>query len=145
MLDKRIHTGETLCANNVERIVIQLRPYQNEVIKRIKESNSNRQLVVLPTGTGKTIVFSELARQLDKPTLILAHRDELINQAVEKMRFVWPHANIGVVKGKRHEPNQQITVASVQSLHQRRLERMPTDYELIITDEAHHALSLIHI
>ena len=119
--------------------MIQLRPYQNEVIKRIKESNSNRQLVVLPTGTGKTIVFSELARQLDKPTLILAHRDELINQAVEKMRFVWPHANIGVVKGKRHEPNQQITVASVQSLHQRRLERMPTDYELIITDEAHHA------
>ena len=119
--------------------MLQLRPYQNEVIKSILENKSQRQLVVLPTGTGKTIVFCELARQLGKRTLILAHRDELIQQAVEKMRFVWPDADIGIVKGKRHEPDHQITVASVQSLHQRRLDRMPDDYQLIITDEAHHA------
>ena len=119
--------------------MIQLRPYQNEVIQSIKDSGSRRQLVVLPTGTGKTIVFCELARQLDTRTLILAHRDELIQQTVEKIGFVWPDAEVGVVKAERHEAYTQVTVASVQSLHISRLRHMPVNYDLIITDEAHHA------
>ena len=116
-----------------------LRPYQEEVLKQIKTSSSKKQLVVLPTGTGKTIVFSELIKRLNKRSLILAHRDELISQAVDKLRLVWQDADIGVIKGKRHEPDHQVTVASVQSLHEKRLAGMPTDYELIVTDEAHHA------
>ena len=48
-------------------------------------------------------MFSALARRLNIPTLILAHRDELIEQAVDKLRTWWPGVDVGVVKGARQE------------------------------------------
>lgn len=92
--------------------------------------------------THNTIVFCSLAMQLNVPTLILAHRDELISQAVEKLLLVWPEADVGVVKAERNEINHQVVVASVQSLRKPRLAKMARDMfdgGLIITDEAHHA------
>lgn len=117
-------------------------PYQEDFIdaffKAVKEGQ-RRLLGVLPTGTGKTVGFVEIAKRMGLPTLILAHRDELIQQAVKQVREVWPDATIGVVKGKRHELDGDVTIASVQSLYKKRLETLPNQYGLIITDEAHHA------
>lgn len=121
---------------------ITLRPYQQEIVEKVLKSKYKRQLVSMPTGTGKTIVFSEIARRINGKTLILAHRDELILQACEKLKFVWQDADIGVVKSERHETDHQVTVASIQSLHTERLKRMPDHYDLIITDEAHHATAV---
>ena len=61
-----------------------LRPYQLEALDAIAEAEARgvrSQLVALPTGTGKTIVFSELIRRRPGRALVLAHRDELISQA----------------------------------------------------------------
>ena len=119
---------------------MQLRPYQTEIIQKILESTTKRQLISLPTGTGKTIIFSELARQLNQPTLILAHRDELIQQAKDKLLTVWPNADVGIIKAEKNENHHQITIASIQTLARtQRLKQVRPDIQLIVTDEAHHA------
>ena len=122
-----------------------MRNYQEEAIQNVfdildkSDISSAQEMLVMPTGTGKTPTFAEIARRRGRRTLVLAHRDELIRQAVEKISWVWDDAKIGVVQAERHETDGDVTVASVQSLHKKRLERMPTDYGTIITDEAHHA------
>jgi superfamily II DNA or RNA helicase len=125
------------------RKVIELRPYQRECLEAIETAEwkgTKRQLVALPTGCGKTIIFSTLARERNGRTLILAHRDELIEQAVDKLMMVWENANVGVVKAERNEVDKQVVVGSVQTVsRENRLEQLPTDFDFIITDEAHHS------
>ena len=67
-----------------------LRPYQTDAINAINEhwEDWQRELLVLPTGCGKTVVFNEIARQKAPGVLILAHRDELIEQARQKFGAV---------------------------------------------------------
>ena len=99
-----------------------------------------RPLLVLPTGTGKTIIFALLIQQRHGRALILAHRDELIQQAVDKLRLVDPDLAIGVVKAEHDEYDAPIVVASVQTLSRReRLARLVPDFRTIVIDEAHHA------
>jgi len=123
--------------------MIELRPYQYECIEAIEtaeKTGTNRQLVVLPTGTGKTIVFTTVAKKRNGRTLILAHRDELIEQAVDKLTMVWDDAKVGVVKAERNEIDKQVVVGSVQTVSRdNRLEQLPTDFDFIVTDEAHHS------
>ena len=125
--------------------MIALRPYQHECLDAIGAAwarGRNRQLVVLPTGVGKTIIFSALAKAMDVRTLITAHRDELIQQAAEKVRWVWEDADVGIVKGAQNQLSHQVVIASVQTLSREgRLKQLATDFELIITDEAHHAIA----
>ena len=123
--------------------MIELRPYQNECIEAIEtaeKTGTNRQLVALPTGTGKTIIFTTVAKKRNGRTLILAHRDELIEQAVDKLTMVWDDASVGVVKAERNEILKQVIVGSVQTVsRENRLEQLPTDFDFIVSDEAHHA------
>jgi superfamily II DNA or RNA helicase len=119
-------------------MIFEQRPYQTEFIEAVLTSPLRRILGVLPTGTGKTICFSEIARRLNRKTLILAHREELIEQACTKVAQVWEGVDIGVVKAERHEIEKQVMVASIQSLYRDRLETLPP-VGLLITDEAHHA------
>lgn len=96
--------------------MIELRPYQNEALEAIEQFEKDgifRQLVSLPTGTGKTILFCTAAKRRNGRTLILAHRDELIQQAVDKLEMVWDNASAGVVKAERNEIDKQVVVGSV--------------------------------
>lgn len=124
--------------------MIELRPYQRECIEAVLtewRKGVTRQLVSLPTGCGKTIIFAALAKELNTHTLIVAHREELIRQAVDKIRMVWPEADAGVVMAEENDYTRQVVVASIQTASRpARLERLKTqDYRLLIIDEAHHA------
>ena len=125
--------------------MITLRDYQTECLESIHSANEkgiHKPLVCLPTASGKSIIFAYLAKQKNVHTLILAHRDELIEQAIDKLQIVWTEANCGVIKAERNEYNQQIVVASVQTLSRiKRLKDLPTDFNLIITDESHHSIA----
>jgi superfamily II DNA or RNA helicase len=126
---------------------VQLRPYQITFVDAVESGwkNFKKQLGVAPTGSGKTIIFSWLAkRRFDstgQKTLILAHREELIDQAISKL-----HAATGIYADKekaefnaRH--SAPVVVASVQTMI-RRLDKWPADhFGLVIADEAHHVLS----
>lgn len=122
-------------------------PHQKAAIKTALDVIGVRRktgLWALPTGTGKTVAFCELARRLREQrwgrVLILVQRDELVRQTVETLEWVIPHATRGVIKARLDEWNRDIVVASVQSLHADRLERYDQDlFDLIIVDEAHHS------
>lgn len=132
---------------------ITARPYQEEAIAAVEAAAARgitRPLVSLPTGTGKTIVFSELLRRRGTRSLILAHRDELIQQAADKLRMVWPEARPGIVKAEQDDVHAHTIVASVQTLSRpNRLSRLDEairsglfaadGFETIVVDEAHHA------
>src|ERR1700694_79226 len=107
-----------------------LRPYQVEAQQAILEHRARgvrSQLVSLATGLGKTVIIATLPKLLSlRPgdvTLVVAHRDELIEQIVEKMRIENPEANIGVEKAERRASDEcNIVVATVQTLAEKRLE-----------------------
>jgi superfamily II DNA or RNA helicase len=126
-----------------------LRPYQIQAKDAILAAwqSVSRTLLVLPTGTGKTIVFCALAKHLvaeGKRVLILAHRGELLDQAADKMMR---STGLGCAVEKAEDSAisswYRITVGSVQTMmRQSRLESYrPDHYDAIIVDEAHHALS----
>ena len=128
----------------------ELRPYQQQARERIHaewENGHTRTLLVLPTGTGKTIVFASVAadqvRAGDR-VLILAHRGELLEQAADKLQ-----RSTGLVSAVEKAESTcldswfRVVVGSVQTLQRTsRLERFPHDYfGTIIIDEAHHAIT----
>src|SRR6266446_2362704 len=119
------------------------RPYQHEAVAALLAAavrGVQRPLLVLPTGTGKTIIFALLVQRRGGRALILAHRDELIQQAVDKLRLVDPSLPLGVVQAARDDLTAPIVVASVQTLSRRpRLARLVPDFHTIVIDEAHHA------
>lgn len=124
--------------------MLALRDYQQGAIDAVtsqKAQGINRALVVLPTGTGKTVVFTALARQMNVKTLILVHRDELVDQTIDKFHMLWPEATVGIVKARANQVLSQVIVASVQTLarEERRVQLPP--FGLVIVDEAHHSVS----
>jgi len=137
---------QQLVDSEPEQSLVPLRDYQIEAVKAVLdgwESGLDRVLLVLPTGTGKTVTFSEIIRKRLRygRALIVAHRDELIQQAVDKYLMLSPHADIGVVKAERNQLGNQITVASIQTIAgKKRLEQLANlEWGTIIVDEAHHS------
>lgn len=152
---------------------MQPRPYQVAAKRAIYRAFRDHRsvLVVLPTGTGKTIIFSMIAgegAEAGRRMLILAHREELVAQAVDKLyRVTGVTAAVEMAKrkeglrtwvesadmfgegtggwvGDEVEPAEaegkvaSVVVGSVQSMV-RRLKRFPPDYfHLVVVDEAHH-------
>jgi superfamily II DNA or RNA helicase len=118
-----------------------LRPYQRKAVDSIFQHLTDHRstAVSVPTGGGKTIMFCEVARQLDRRTLILAHREELLSQAAAKLVDTGIHAAIEQA-GARASLTDTYVVASVQSLQGDRLRRFPSDhFGLIVIDECHHS------
>ncbi|WP_206460219.1 DEAD/DEAH box helicase [Anaerovorax sp. IOR16] len=129
---------------------MELRPYQNEAREAVHNewANGNRiTLLVLPTGCGKTIVFSKIIEDQVKAgerALVLAHRGELLDQAADKLV---KSTGLMCATEKAEESCLgswfRVVVGSVQSLmREKRLRQFPKDYfDTIIVDEAHHVLS----
>lgn len=126
---------------------VDLRDYQADAVAHVAHAigkdGKRRVVVVLATGGGKTVVFGALANAWLRDdmgrVLILAHRDELISQAVGKVGVWIPRHLIGVVKAEKNEADRPVVVASVQTVRSpKRLEQIGT-FSLIVIDECHHA------
>lgn len=125
-----------------------LRDYQEDCLSAIENNLSKEirdQIIILPTGAGKTVIFSELIRRKNLKTLIIAHRLELLQQAEEKLKFVAPDIESGVFCGPRKELGKQVTIASIQSAHKHKELFLKEDFNLLIIDEAHHAAARTYL
>lgn len=132
-------------------MTVVLRDYQAMALDRLDEGYANGLLrlgIGLPTGVGKTIIMTEMARHYGAAGVhvwILLHRDQLVIQTEQKMRS---HAagtgrpiTVGVVQGDRNVVSADIVVVSVHTLRsEKRLAQMRTP-GLIIVDEAHVSMS----
>lgn len=125
--------------------MLEPRLYQSAAIEAIYAALARyvyRQLLVLPTGTGKTVTFALLILDWLKRggrALVLAHRDRLIQQAADKISKVVSWNEIGIVKAESNRLHANCVIASVQTLaRSRRLSVMPK-FDLVIVDEAHRS------
>lgn len=129
---------------------MELRPYQEEAKQAIFDEwakGNGKTLLVLPTGTGKTIVFAKVTEgciRKGERVLILAHRGELLEQAADKLSAV-TGLKCAVEKAEESclDSFRRVVVGSVQSLmREKRLSKFSTNYfDDIIIDEAHHSIS----
>ncbi|HEY1534278.1 MAG TPA: DEAD/DEAH box helicase [Polyangiaceae bacterium] len=123
-----------------------LRPYQREAIDAVllaRRSGVRRMLVCLPTGAGKTVIFSQLAQLARRQVLVLAHREELLSQAQHKLEQALQGAHVvAIERGAERAPaDAKVLVCSIRSLHEQRLAQVirGRDFGLVIYDECHHA------
>ena len=100
-----------------------LRPYQEKAISDLKiavKNGSKAPLLVMPTGSGKTVVFSQIAKNClskEKKVLILVHRKELIDQASKKLANI--NVEHGIIAANYKGKKADIQIASVQTLVRR--------------------------
>lgn len=120
------------------------RIYQKEAIQNCRNAfgiNKKSVLLVMPTGAGKTVVFSQIAKnavEKNNNVLILVHRRELVTQASKKLAAI--NVDHGIIAAKFKPTDAPIQIASVQTLV-RRLSTTKFTPSLIIIDEAHHAVA----
>ena len=118
-----------------------LRPYQAQAVNDIREAfkTNRRVLFQLPTGGGKTVIFCHITREAvckGKRVLILVHRQELLRQTTSKLSQ-WGVPWETIEAGKATANQWPVSVAMVQTAARGELEQ----YDLIICDEAHHAVA----
>lgn len=129
---------------------MELRPYQETARQKVQEEweeGKKRTLLVLPTGTGKTIVFSKIIEDRVKKgerVLVIAHRGELLEQASDKL---YKSTGLKTATEKAEQTSlgsfYRVVVGSVQTMQrEKRLNQFPPEYfDTIVIDEAHHAIS----
>jgi superfamily II DNA or RNA helicase len=128
---------------------MKLRPYQGLAVDCIFEEwkTNDSTLLVLPTGCGKTQVFSECIRRIHPGrSLVLAHRSELIHQAVKRIESAGIECSIEMAELRASSSFWNRTPCVVSSIQTQvhgdgaRLTRFkPEDFDLVVIDEAHHA------
>ena len=124
----------------------ELRQYQKTAINSLRDMyrSYRRQVMVSPTGSGKTVIASriiELTREAGNKVLFLAHRRELITQCSKKLDEIGIDHGIIMSNHPRSRPSSHVQIASVQTLLNRELP--PAD--LIIIDECHRSLAKSYV
>ena len=137
----------------------ELRDYQRAAVRAVKDDWQDgllRPSVVMATGLGKSTVLAKLAADhVEQPNgvvngrletrrkrvLFLAHRHELLDQLRDSVLAVRPGTGVGIVQAERNEVDQDVVVASIQTLFKPERLAQLSDVGLVIVDECHHAVS----
>lgn len=126
--------------------MLKLRPYQEKGVAALFDAlrrGVDRPAAVLATGAGKSVMIGAVAKRFraetGKRVLVLAHREELVEQNADKIRDVAPELAVGIVKAQRNQTLADVISASVQTLRTPNRRDMLRDVGLVVVDECHHA------
>lgn len=111
---------------------LELRDYQKECLDLIDNLQPGSYLIQMATGCGKTATFTNIKRK--GRVLVLAHREELVTQPIK-----YYDCPVGIEMANSKSHGEPVVIASVQSIVHRLEKFKPTEFDTIITDEAHHA------
>lgn len=113
-----------------------------QALQATRQGGNQAGLVVLATGLGKTwLAAFDSADAAFRRVLFVAHREEILDQAMRTFRRIRPQARLGLYTGDEKNPNADVLFASIQTLGRvRHLERFAPDaFDYIVVDEFHHA------
>jgi superfamily II DNA or RNA helicase len=122
--------------------VFELREYQKDALDSLEQMRQDGKTIALLThaqGAGKTVVAISDAKRLRGRTLFVAHRRELVTQAYDKLRELWPEASTGLFMGDVRDREEQNIVASIQSISEHLNDFPAAAFQYLVIDEAHHA------
>ena len=139
--------------------MVDLRDYQQECLdalvayRRLHDEGhpygGQRALVAMATGLGKTQVFAQLPRLSAKRVLVIAHKEELLDQAALRLQEANPGMSIGIEQAERKAPEGcRGLVGSIQTfaMSPKRLASLrPEDFSVVVIDEAHHATAATYL
>lgn len=111
---------------------MKLRDYQKECLEIIDNLKSGSHLINMATGLGKTATFTHIKRK--GRVLVLAHREELVTQPIK-----YYNCPVGIEMANQKSHGEPVVIASIQSIIHRLDKFKPDEFDMIITDEAHHA------
>ncbi|MBC5995481.1 DEAD/DEAH box helicase [Romboutsia ilealis] len=129
--------------------MIELRDYQIECVDKILNMKDGNKICYLPTGSGKTIIMSEIARRLTGRVLIVVDQQELRQQSIDKIKMICgENESVGSVQGKLDDVYKRIVVATRQSLIHPKSDRLHRilengNFEIVMFDECHRAVHQI--
>jgi superfamily II DNA or RNA helicase len=115
---------------------LELRPYQQDCLDIMNNTNSGSHILKLSTGLGKTVIFSQYCKNKDGRHLVVVNREELVYQSAEKLGD-----NVGIEKANLHSNGEKIVVASIQTLHKRLQDYSHDDFYSITYDECQFCAS----
>ena len=123
---------------------LKLRDTQREAVKHYLDDTDNG-LIVLPTGKGKSILGMNLAYELRQRTLVLVHKDDLVDGWTKDSKLCFgDDFKVGIFKAQRREIGEQITIATIQTLNRlspEKLVEFQSHFGMVIVDECHHISS----
>ncbi len=121
---------------------LELREYQQSALQSLSEMRERKETIALlyqATGTGKTVTAVLDAKAVGGRTLFVAHTMELVNQALETFRRLWPEASAGKFSEGIRDTESQVICGSIQSIALNLDLFLDDSFDYIIIDEAHHA------
>ena len=126
-----------MCSSDLE-----LKQHQVAALRALEEMRANSETIALlyhATGTGKTVTAIMDAKRCGGRVLFLAHTQELVNQATNTFRSLWPSVTVGRYMEEIKQPNAHVVCGSVQSIALHLDSFREDDFDYLIVDEAHHA------
>lgn len=118
-----------------------LQEHQEEALNSLAKMREESQSIALlyhATGTGKTVTAVSDAKRVGKRTLFLAHRHELVEQAINAFRKIWPEVSVGRFEGSSRDTDTYILCGTIQSVEQHLDLFEPDDFGYLVIDECHH-------
>jgi superfamily II DNA or RNA helicase len=112
-----------------------------DIMKKFEEQGSGPVgcIIFQGTGAGKTVTSLNLLTRLKKKTLILVHKEFLMNQWKERIQQFIPEAKVGVLQGKRVEIDNDIVIGMIQSITSGKYpDNFFDEFGTVIGDEVHH-------